>query len=94
MSVTAIRPRRVPMTEVEILKSRYDEARQIKDAWAHRLKLAQQDHSHAFHHGGDTDATRRNLTAVEINFTDAAGELKVALDAWMHVTLQHERRAS
>lgn len=94
MTATPIRARRLPITEVQILKSRYDEARKIKDAWDHRLKLAQRDHSDAFHHGGDAEATRRNLSAVEINVADAAGELKVALNAWMNATIQTERRAS
>ena len=94
MTVTPIRQRRVPMTEVEILKSRYDEARQIKDAWDSRYKRALGEHSIAIRSGGDFTDTRRNLDAVEIQVADAAGELKVALAAWMYVTLQHERRAS
>ncbi|MBT2537245.1 hypothetical protein [Arthrobacter sp. ISL-69] len=94
MSVTPIRIRRAPVTEVEILKARYDEARQIKDAWDHRYKRALYEHSSTIRSGGDFADTRRNLDAVEIQVADAAGELKVALNAWMHATTQHERRAS
>lgn len=83
MTVTTLRPRQAPITETQILKNRYDEARQIKAAWDHRLKRAQHEHSDAIRHGGDTDATRRNLAAIDIQVADAAGELKVALNAWM-----------
>ena len=94
MTVTPIRARHVPLTEVQILKNRYEEAKLIKDAWDHRLKRAHQEHADAVVHGGDTNATRRNLNAVEIQVQDAAGELKVALNAWMTTTINAERRAS
>lgn len=83
MTVTSIRPAHRPITEAQILKARYDEARQIKEAWDHRLKRALAEHYDALHHAGDTDATRRNLAAIDIQVADAAGELKVALHAWM-----------
>lgn len=94
MTVTPIRARRVPITEAQVLKARYDEARAIKEAWDYRLKRAHQEHADAIIHGGDTNATRRNLNAVEIQVQDAAGELKVALNAWMTTTINTERRAS
>lgn len=81
MTVTKIRPRRVAVSEPQILKARYDEARAIKDAWDYRLKRALSEHYDALRHGGDTDATRRNLAAVEVQVQDTAGELKVALNA-------------
>lgn len=93
MSVTRIHPRAVPLTEAQICKARYDEAVQIKDAWEHRLKVAHADHKDAFDHGGDADATLRNVKAVQINLTDAAGELQIALDLWTYATTP-ERRAS
>ena len=92
MSVTTLRPRHVPITETQILKARYDEARQIKDAWDHRYRRAMQEHSEAIRHGGDFSVTRRNLDAVEIQVLDAAGELKVALNAWMAATIPHNER--
>jgi hypothetical protein len=91
---TAPARRSAPLTEAQILKARYDEARQIKDAWQHRLNQAHRAHSIAQLTGQDTEATQRNINAVEIEFTDAAGELKVALDAWMAATRTTERRAS
>lgn len=95
MNVTHIRSRRATITDSQILKNRYDEARAIKDAWDQRLKRALSEHCDAIHHAGDTDATRRNLAAVEIQVADAAGELKVALNAWMTATLHpHERRTA
>lgn len=94
MTATRIRARRVPLTEAQVLKNRYDEARAIKDAWQYRLNLAHIEHHDAQQHGGDTEATRRNINAVQINLTDAAGELRVALDLWMHATSTPERRAS
>jgi hypothetical protein len=94
MTVTRIRTRRAPVTEVEILKARYDEARQIKDAWDYRYKRALSEHSDAIRSGGDFADTRRNLDAVEIQVADAGGELKVALAAWMHATTQQEWRGN
>lgn len=83
------------MTEAQILKARYDEAVQIKTAWDYRLHWALLEHADAAKYGGDMDATRRNLAAVEVQVQDAAGELKVALNAWMNATLQpHERRTA
>lgn len=86
--------RRLPISEAQILKNRYDEAVRIKDAWDTRLKRAQQDHADATKYGGDTNATTRNITAVEIHVTDAAGELRVALNAWMNATTNTERRTA
>ncbi|GGH93901.1 hypothetical protein ACFFGR_09430 [Arthrobacter liuii] len=95
MSVTKLPVRRVPITEAQILRNRYDEARAIKDAWDTRHRRAQREHSDAIRHRGDIQATRRNLDAIEIQVQDAAGELKVALNAWMAATLpNHDRRAS
>lgn len=76
----------------QTLKARYDEARQIKDAWHVRLQAAQQAHTEAVLNGGDTEATRRNINAVEINFNDAAAELSVAIDAWMDAVHHSEKR--
>lgn len=86
MTLTRIHPRHVPLTEAQILKARYDEARQIKDAWDWRLRRAQYELRDAITHGGDTQASARNLAAVEINVADAAGELSVALNAWVQAT--------
>ena len=94
MSVTRIRPRTQPTTELQVLKNRYDEARDIKDAWHYRLKEAQRAHSNAIRTGQDHEATRRNITAVEINFNDAAAQHKTALTAWMDATLHLERNAA
>lgn len=99
MTVTPIRPAHRPITEAQILKARYDEARQIKEAWDYRLKRALSEHYHAIHHAGDHEATRRNLAAIDIQVADAAGELKVALNAWMaavhHAEASYQyRRAS
>lgn len=95
MSVTMLRPRQAPITEAQILKNRYDEARAIKDAWDHRYHRAMREHSDAIRTGGDFNITRRNLDAIEIHVLDAAGELKVALNAWMTATLpSHERRTA
>lgn len=100
MTVTPIRRAHHPISEAQVLKSRYDEARQIKEAWDYRLKRAQAEHSDAIRHGGDHEATRRNLNAIDIQVADAAGELAVALHAWMasvhyaESTLHTYRRAS
>lgn len=82
MSRTKLRPPVV--SESQILKNRYDEARQIKDAWDWRLKRAQHELADATRNGvGDRHAAARNLAAVEIHVQDAAGELAVALNAWV-----------
>lgn len=109
MSVTKLPVRRVPITEVQILRNRYDEAKAIKEAWDHRLRRAQREYTAALTaeaRAAETKAneasaasrsiaTRRNLDAIHIQVTDAAGELKVALNNWMAATLpNHERRAS
>jgi len=86
--------RRPPATESQILKNRYEEAVRIKDAWDYRLRWAQTDHAEATKYGGDTDATARNIRAVEIHVTDAAGELRVALNAWVNATTTTERRTA
>ena len=86
--------RRPPVTESQILKNRYDEAVRIKDAWDYRLQWAQAVHADATEYGGDTDATGRTITAVEIHVTDAAGELRVALNAWVNATTTTERRTA
>lgn len=87
----ARRIRRAPITEVELLKARYDEARDIKAAWDARLRRAEAEHSHAIQVGGDFAATRRVIDAVEIEVADAAGELKVALAAWMGACIEQEK---
>lgn len=95
MNVTKLPPRRVPITEAQILRNRYDEARAIKDAWDHRYMRATLEHSDAIRRGGDFEATRRNLDAIHIQVQDAAGELKVALNAWMAATIpNHDRRTA
>lgn len=81
MSRTKLRP--APITDTQILKARYDEARQIKDAWDWRLKRAQLELRDATTTSGDVKAASTNLAAVEIQVTDAAGELDVALNAWV-----------
>ena len=92
MNVYRLPVRRNAITEVQILRARYDEARAIKEAWDFRLHWAQAVHADAVKYGGDTDATRRSLAAVEIQVADAAGELKVALNAWMAATIPHHER--
>jgi hypothetical protein len=86
--------RQPPVAEAQILKSRYDEAVRIKDAWDYRLRWAQSDHAEATKYGGDTDATARNIRAVEIHVTDAATELQIARTAWMTATTNTERRTA
>lgn len=93
MTRTPLRPPVV--SESQILKNRYDEARRIKDAWDWRLRRAQYELRDATVNGiGDRTAAARNLAAVEIQVTDAAGELEVALNAWMAVAITHERRSA
>jgi len=92
--MTERRPNRRPATESEVLKARYDEARAIKDAWDHRLRRAHIEHAAAQRYGGDTEAAQRNITAVQIQVTDAAGELAVALQQWVQSSTHTERRAS
>ncbi|MCO4257369.1 hypothetical protein [Pseudarthrobacter cellobiosi] len=93
MSATRLRP--PVITEAQILKNRYDEARQIKDAWDWRLRRAQHELRDATVNGtGDRHAAARNAAAVEIQVADAAGELRVALNAWMQATLTHERKTA
>lgn len=67
----------------QTLKARYDEARDIKNAWEHRLRQAEAQHTEATRAGLDNTATLRNIKAIEISFDDAAGQLAVAMDAWM-----------
>jgi|GEM_PF-2763578 hypothetical protein len=86
--------RHQPPTESQILKNRYDEALQIKAAWDHRLKRALSEHYDALHHGGDRQASERNLAALDVHVADAAGELRVALTAWMTATTNTERRTA
>jgi hypothetical protein len=92
MSVTRLPVRRAPITEAQVLRNRYDEAKAIKEAWDYRYMRATKEHSDAIRHGGDFEATRRNLDAIHIQVQDAAGELKVALNAWMAATLPHHER--
>lgn len=78
------RLRSVPLTETQVLKNRYDEARAIKEAWDWRLKRAQLELRDATTHNRDVKPAAMNLAAVEIQVTDAAGELEVALTNWVH----------
>lgn len=94
MSVTRIRPQTQPNSRLQVLKNRDDEARDIKDAWHHRLQQAQTAHSNAIRTGQDHEATRRNIAAVEINFNDAAAQHQAALTTWMDATLNLERTAA
>lgn len=86
--MTRARLRAVPLTEAQILKNRYDEARQIKDAWDWRLQRAQYELRDATTRNGDIKAATMNLAAVQIQVADAAGELEVALRAWVRATAQ------
>lgn len=89
MTRTKLRPPQ--LTESQILKNRYDEARQIKDAWDWRLKRAQHELADATRNGvGNRHAAARNLSAVEIHVQDAAGELEVALNAWVTAAQQKD----
>lgn len=93
--MTATRLRPPALSEAQILRSRYDEARAIKDAWDWRLRVAQHVLRDATTNGiGDRHAAARNLTAIEIQVADAAGELQVALNAWMQATIVPERKAA
>ena len=94
MSVTRLRPQTQPTTELQILKNRYDEARDIKDAWHHRLEQAHRAHNVAARTGGDTEATNRTITAVEIDYVDAVTHHRAALTTWMDATLHLERTAA
>lgn len=70
-----------PLTEEQILRNRHDEARAIKEAWDYRLKCAQIAHRDAMKTNGDVLAARRAMDAAEIQVADAAGELRLALNA-------------
>ena len=71
------------MTPAQIARARYDEAHQIRDAWEHRIRLAQAAHDHARKTGGDELATRRQLNAVEIEFEEATEALRLAQHLWI-----------
>lgn len=86
-------PTRPTLTEAQLLKARYDEARAIKEAWDHRAKQAHRRYAVALHTGAATEESRGILAAVEAQLEDAAGELRVALNAWMnHAIPTHGRR--
>jgi hypothetical protein len=87
--MTATRTRRRPATESELLKARYDEARAIKDAWDVRLRRAESEHSRATRNSEDNAPTLRAIAAVEVSVADAAGELEVALNAWVNSCTNH-----
>ena len=76
------------MTPAQIARARYDEAHQIRDAWEHRIKVAQQEHQHATRVGGDKLTTRRNLNAVLIQADDALEAMRVAHHQWVETTRQ------
>jgi hypothetical protein len=88
------RARRAPLTRSELLKARYDEARAIKDAWDVRLRRAESEHTQATSNGGDNAATLRAIAAIEVSVADAAGELAVALSAWMGSCITNETHAT
>lgn len=80
------------ITTHQTLKARYDEARDIKDAWEYRLRQAETEHTRVIRAGGDITATLRNIKAIEVSFDDAAGQLAVAMDAWMAAIHHSEPR--
>ncbi|SEI45396.1 hypothetical protein SAMN04487917_101377 [Arthrobacter sp. yr096] len=87
--MTTTRAHRVPATRSELLKARLDEARAIHDAWNIRLRRAEAQHTITTRDGGDNTATLRVIAATEISVLDAAGELKVALEAWVSSCTNH-----
>lgn len=70
------------MTGLDVLRARYEESRAIKDAWEYRLKVAHRAHRKAVRSGKGAESARRNIIAIEINFTDAITHHRVALTAW------------
>lgn len=85
---------RAPATRSELLKARYDEARAIKDAWDVRMRRAESEHSRASRDGEDTAPTLRAIAAVEVSVADAAGELEVALNAWVNSCTNHSEHTN
>lgn len=79
------------MTYAEIARARYNEARAIKNAWAHRLKLAERALSHAIQNGHNPDPAHRAIRAAKIRYDDATTDQQIALDALPTWT---ERRAA
>ena len=71
------------MTPAQIARARYDEAHQIRDAWEHRIRLAQAEHDHAAKTGGDTLATKRHLNAAQMEHDDAAAAMRLAHHIWV-----------
>ena len=81
------------LTPTQIAKARYDEARQLLDAWTHRLERAQTHAHNAARNGGDVLAARRNLNAVEIHREDAKADEAIARQQWV-TTANKEIRAA
>lgn len=71
------------MTPAQVARARYDEAHQIRDAWEHRLRVAQLEHNHAAKNGGDELATRRNLNAAQLQADDALEAMRLAHHLWV-----------
>lgn len=82
---------REPDTYAEIARARYNEAMAIKNAWAHRLKLAERALSHAIQNGHNPDPAHRAIRAAKIRYDDAAAEQQIAMDA---LPTWNERRAA
>lgn len=76
------------MTPAQVARARYDEAHQIRDAWEHRIKVAQAEHDHARRTGGDELTTRRQLNATLIQADDALEAMRAAHHEWVETTRQ------
>ena len=82
------------MTPVQVARARYDEARQIRDAWEHRIKVAQAAHDEARRTKSDEMTTRRTLNATLIQADDALEAMRVAHRIWVEVARNNKGKAA
>jgi predicted RNase H-like HicB family nuclease len=77
--------------ETDALKSTYDEALAIKEAWDVRIAKAEAKLRGAMAAGTGIEAARRNTQAVAIQHAEAVAHMGTALDTWLDAvdTIRH-----
>lgn len=80
--------------ETATLKATYDEALAIKEAWDHRVAVAESKLMGAMASGYEVDAARRNVAAVALQHAEAVAQMGMALDAWLDAVDTARHRAA
>lgn len=80
--------------ETMTLKATYDEALSIKEAWDHRMVVADSGLATAVASGYGVEQARRALAAVGVQHAEAVAQVGVALDAWLDAVDTARHRAA